>query len=264
MRSIACLCLSLFFAFNVTAQNYGGGYRGAPGPNLHDALAQTMAQDEARRASNAVAYARSQAAQNFVPFPPWRVFNGSTNYVKAGGVEFCGRVMEMTPGGARIDGTFGPLFTTSYDPALPNHTSFIVTNLPPDLVRRGALPADQHFMAWPAGSYAPATGAAIAKLDYGVACAPPPPSPEQLAMLKARQDPEHQHWWLMQSNAVRSLSTDAEGGDAGAQYSLALHYLNGVGCETNREQAMYWLQKSAAQGYSEASNKLAVLQSAGP
>ncbi|MGO9477573.1 MAG: hypothetical protein ACLQAH_08740 [Limisphaerales bacterium] len=37
-------------------------------------------------------------------------------------------------------------------------------------------------------------------------------------------------------------------------------YLNGQGCETNREQAIYWLTQAANQGDQEASNKLANLR----
>lgn len=68
------------------------------------------------------------------------------------------------------------------------------------------------------------------------------------------------HYEIIQSNAVKWLKSQATNGDAGVECSLALHYLNGQGCETNREQAIYWLQKSAAQGNSEASNKLFTLQ----
>ena len=66
--------------------------------------------------------------------------------------------------------------------------------------------------------------------------------------------------FLIQSNAVRWLQPQATNGDASAQYSLGLHYLNGQGCETNREQAIYWLTQAANQGNQEASNKLASLQ----
>ncbi len=66
--------------------------------------------------------------------------------------------------------------------------------------------------------------------------------------------------WLAQSNAVRWLQPQATNGDASAQCSLGIHYLNGQGCETNREQAIYWLKKAADQGDTEASNKLAKLQ----
>jgi S1-C subfamily serine protease len=63
-----------------------------------------------------------------------------------------------------------------------------------------------------------------------------------------------------QIDAVRWLQPQATNGDASAQCSLGLHYLNGQGCETNREQAIYWLQKAADQGNFEASNKLVSLQ----
>ena len=76
-----------------------------------------------------------------------------------------------------------------------------------------------------------------------------------------RQDAERQRLWLVQSNTVRRLQVDATNGDAGSQYSLGMHYLNGMGCETNREQAIEWLQKAAAQGYAAASNKLVALHS---
>lgn len=66
--------------------------------------------------------------------------------------------------------------------------------------------------------------------------------------------------FLIQSNAVRWLQPQATNGDASAQCSLGLHYLNGQGCETNREQAIYWLTQAADQGDQEASNKLASLQ----
>jgi|GEM_PF-2138623 len=260
MRSIGRSGFCLLLAVSASAQNYGGGYRGAPGSNLRDAISQSIAQDEARRASNAALYARAQAAQHFVPRDPWRALNGTTNYVKAGGVEFCGRVVEITGNSARLDGAFGPLFTTTYDPAIPNHTSFIVTNLPPGLAGAGMIRPEDHLMAWDLGPVTLANGAVTERLDYGIPCPAPPPSPEQLEAARSRKDAERQRWWQVQSNTVRLLSTEASSGDAGAQYSLAMHYLNGVGCETNRDQAIYWLQKSSAQEYVEASNKLAVLQ----
>jgi len=254
--SSACV----FLAVSALAQNYMGGYRGSPGPNLHDAIAQSLAQDEARRASNATLYARALAAQNFVPRDPWRAINGVTNYVKTGGVEFCGRIVEVTPDGVRMDGMSGPLFATTYDPAIPNHTSFIVTNLPAALAGAGMIRPEDHFMAWPAGTCTTAGGATIQRLDYGVPCPPPPPSPEQLQAVRARQEAERRRLWLVQSNTVRMLSVEATNGDAGSQFSLGMHYLNGVGCETNRDAALYWLQKSAAQGYLEASNKLTAVK----
>ncbi|HZF01037.1 MAG TPA: hypothetical protein VE344_03995 [Methylomirabilota bacterium] len=59
-----------------------------------------------------------------------------------------------------------------------------------------------------------------------------------------------------QTNAVRWLQPQATNGSASAQCSLGEHYLVGLGCETNKTLAIFWLQKAAAQGDSEASNKL--------
>jgi TPR repeat protein len=59
---------------------------------------------------------------------------------------------------------------------------------------------------------------------------------------------------------LRLDQDQATNGNASAQCSLGLDYLSGQGCETNREQAIYWLQKAAEQDNLEASNKLVSLQ----
>jgi TPR repeat protein len=66
--------------------------------------------------------------------------------------------------------------------------------------------------------------------------------------------------YAAQARAVILLQSQATNGSASAQCSLGLRYLNGQGCETNREQAIYWLTQAANQGDQEASNKLASLQ----
>ncbi len=109
----------------------------------------------------------------------------------------------------------------------------------------------------------------VALYDYGVPCdsdTPPPPhlTPEQIKAAqeaaRIRAIADQKRAMQGQTNAVRWLQPQATNGDVSAQYSLGLHYLNGQGCETNREQAIYWLQKAAAQGNLEASNKLVSLQ----
>jgi hypothetical protein len=82
----------------------------------------------------------------------------------------------------------------------------------------------------------------------------PPLTPEQIAaraaVEKAALQKSFHTTWQMATN-----------GSASAQCSLGLRYLNGRGCETNRAQAIYWLQQSAMQGDSEASNTLAKISS---
>lgn len=45
--------------------------------------------------------------------------------------------------------------------------------------------------------------------------------------------------------AVKWLQPQATNGDTSAQCSLGIHYLNGQGCETNRELGIYWLKEQA-------------------
>lgn len=100
--------------------------------------------------------------------------------------------------------------------------------------------------------------------DCGKPYVPPPPTPAQI---KAAQDAakiaaqlEKQKEFLAESNAVVWLQSQATNGDAGSQCSLGEHYLTGLGCETNRTQAVYWLTQAANHGDLEASNKLVEIQ----
>jgi hypothetical protein len=75
------------------------------------------------------------------------------------------------------------------------------------------------------------------------------------ADIAARQKAKEKNYEA-QANVIRWLQPQATNGDASAQCDLGEHYLNGQGCETNKTLAIFWLQKAAAQGDSEASNKL--------
>jgi len=100
--------------------------------------------------------------------------------------------------------------------------------------------------------------------DCGTRYFPPPPTPEQIKAAQdaaqARAIADKKKAEQGQVNAVKWLQSQATNGSASAQCSLGIHYLNGQGCETNREQAIYWLTQAANQGDQEASNKLASLQ----
>lgn len=97
--------------------------------------------------------------------------------------------------------------------------------------------------------------------DCGI---PYAPSPEQVAAQKKikeqKIEAEKIRQWQGDSNAVKWLSSQATNGSAFAQYDLATHYLNGRGCETNRDLAIYWLKVAATNGDMAASNKLASLK----
>jgi Sel1 repeat len=74
---------------------------------------------------------------------------------------------------------------------------------------------------------------------------------------KILEDVARQKNFITQSNAIISLLPHGTNGEAWAQTSLAIHYLKGQGCDTNQTLAVYWFEKAAAQGDSEASNYLA-------
>ncbi len=127
---------------------------------------------------------------------------------------------------------------------------------------------DIQFLALRTGSYqyTDTTGAVrtVPCYDYGTPYVPPALTPEQIKAAQeaanARAIADKKKAYQAQANAVRWLQPQATNGDASAQCRLGLHYLNGQGCETNREQAIYWLQKSSDQGSTEASNILATLK----
>ncbi len=104
------------------------------------------------------------------------------------------------------------------------------------------------------------TGQVLEEWDAGKPYVPPPPTPEQLAAIKLKQELDKKRAMEGQTNAVHWLQSQATNGDVSAQCSLAEHYLNGQGCETNRDLAIQWLQKAADAGSMEASNKLSQLK----
>ena len=82
-------------------------------------------------------------------------------------------------------------------------------------------------------------GAPLEFYDCGTPYLPPPPTPEQI---KAAQETiqkrileDKKRAWASQVRSVIWLQSQATNGDISAQCSLGLHYLNGQGCETNRQ-----------------------------
>ncbi|BBB25901.1 tetratricopeptide repeat protein [Amphritea japonica] len=58
------------------------------------------------------------------------------------------------------------------------------------------------------------------------------------------------------ARAAELFMQAAEAGDAEAQYAISVMYQTGVGKPQNGQQALYWLERSAAQGFQTAMNKL--------
>jgi hypothetical protein len=103
-------------------------------------------------------------------------------------------------------------------------------------------------------------GEIIQLYDFGTPCDPPPEVlaaiEEQKKQAEKQKQIAKQKIYLLQSNTIVWLEPQASNGDAFAQCDLGKRFLNGQGCPTNREQAIFWLTKSADQGNLEASNKL--------
>ncbi len=64
---------------------------------------------------------------------------------------------------------------------------------------------------------------------------------------------------LLRTDPVRlhaTLLTQALAGDAGSQLGVAQMYLEGIGCERNTGEALYWFQRAAHQGDAMSMNML--------
>lgn len=201
---------------------------------------------------------------SFVPRDPWRAIGGQTNYVKLRGVEFCGKILNVMSDGIRIEGEWGNLGTVYYPPLgwgnsmnLPQYTDFFVANFPYKVVRGQIIPSEKHLMAWYAGSYTYKTinGAnrTIFKLDYGVPCGP---NPVLLAAAQKQLQKDREQRRQTQLRRIQQLERDANNGDSSAQYSLGIHYMYGIGCQTNEVKGLFWLIKASSHGNLDASNDL--------
>jgi hypothetical protein len=206
---------------------------------------------------------QAKLEHDFVPKDPWREIDGKTNYAKAGWVQFTGEIVAVKPYGIWVKGGYGkPPFSENF--RNEEGREFFVKNYPYQGAYGDNLSSSQNLTAKESGvfTFTNTTGGTttIHQLDYGVPCGPPQPTPEQLGAIKLKQQLDKQRTLEGQTNAVHWLQSQATNGDVSAQCSLGLHYLNGLGCETNKEQAIFWLQKAAEQGDSEASNKLSELK----
>jgi len=210
--------------------------------------------------------ARPDWRASFVPINPWRTIGGRTNYVKLNGVQFCGKIVAVTPHGVRMQGQWGQLGTLYYPvngwsylpaPEQPVYPEFYVTNYPFKAITGGNIASATRLMAWYAGTYTYTTASgdsmAIPELDYGTPCGP---DPVLLAASQKQIQEEEERRRASDLRKMEFLTRDATNGDIAAQYSLGFHYLHGIGCETNQVMGIYWLLQAAAHGNTSASNDL--------
>ncbi|MGH7942566.1 MAG: hypothetical protein ACREFR_16000 [Limisphaerales bacterium] len=206
---------------------------------------------------------------SFVPIDPWRRVGNQTNYVKLKGVQFCGKIVKVTPQGISIEGEWGLLGTVYYpirgwDPAFgqSGYPFFFVANYPYKAIAGEIIPSAERLMAFYSGpcTYKTARGAwRISELNYGVPCGP---DPVLLAAAQKQIQEQEQKERAKDLRMLGLLERDATNGDSSAQYSLGIHYLRGIGCQTNQVMGIFWLLKATAQGNIAASNDLQQIESA--
>lgn len=223
---------------------------------------------------------------------PWRNINGATNQAKgAGWVQFQGIVQETISTGVIFKGRWGQILTISTDLDYNEHlivkndanavkqrngnsTSFQASQVQDAAFARPKVYGDDLFFVdnfpYPATfgtgyeemlaldgdyySYTNSNGQTITihKMIYGRPCQKVW-SPQEIADAQQKINAPQ---FAALHKSFQTISTMATNGDAGSQYNLGIRYLKGMGCETNQEMAVYWIKKSAAQGYLDASNKL--------
>lgn len=86
----------------------------------------------------------------------------------------------------------------------------------------------------------------------------PPPVPTTDALIRRAEDLFHGRGGMTNlSEAVSLYRLAAEKGDPGAQDSLGLCLLRGLGCPPNPEEAVYWFREAAEREHPSAMNNLA-------
>ena len=221
----------------------------------------------------AAAYSLAKAKNDFIPRDPWRAINGETNYIKPIGVEFCGKVVDVTANGVRISGEFGSLFETHYltsaevafSGVAVNYSDFFVANFPFEVVSEQVVSENQHLMAWYVGTYTYTTvnGASrtIKKLDYGTPCNPPPELiKQQIEAAKAKALLAKKKAEQAKATALKSNQDAAAKGDMFGLLRMGERYRDGDGVEKDLAKAKEYLQKAADAGSPTAAEELVKLK----
>jgi len=188
----------------------------------------------------------------------WRIINGITNRVTDRWIQFSGEVVEVHPGGIRVEGQF---FCPTDSTGKQSYAGeFFVESFPYDVAPGDKIGGNQIFRALSAGVYKYNTVGggtrALHKLFYGTPCLAPPKSAEQIEAerrLEARKKADGAAAALKQNQEL------ADKGDAYGQLRMAERYRDGNGVETNRIKARMLFIQSADQGNEQAARELTAL-----
>jgi hypothetical protein len=182
-----------------------------------------------------------------------------------GWVAFEGKVIEVQPGGIRLEGDYhgarGGIF---YGP----DAEFFVANYPYDVAEGESVGPSERTLTFPLAkisgtyTYATAIGGShtIRKLDYGKIWTPPPLTPEQIAEQKAAAEKRKAEAAKKVEEAkARALKQNQDAADKGDAYGLLRmgeRYRDGDGVPKDLDKARDYLTKASAAGSPTAAEDL--------
>jgi TPR repeat protein len=197
------------------------------------------------------AQARQEAIlRNTLENHPWRMIDGVTQQVNGAWCVFSGTISHARAGTTFVfvNGEFHPIYPGQ---GIPFSGQFIVRNYPYEAADGDMVP--RFMTAIPAG-VVNLRQRSMHCLDFGVICAAPGSSPEEIAAAKKAGD----------DKALAANEVAAAHGDAYGLLRMGERYRDGDGVETNLDLARNYLSRAAAAGDMTASNELAALPAIDP
>ena len=182
---------------------------------------------------------------------PHRVVDGVTNNIASdrGWFPFSGKVLQKLGTGAYL--ILAVTNSEAPSPVMPGQ-QFIVKNVPLALADNESLPMIQCKYT----GVESLQERTFRVFDFGVICAPRKDAGEAL---EAHRRFLLQRYAAANERRVGFDRASAERGSAGAQLILGRRYLDGEGVPKDIQEARKWLEKSAAQGNSDATAMLGSL-----
>jgi TPR repeat protein len=189
--------------------------------------------------------------RNTLESHPWRAIDGVTQQVNGAWCAFSGTISHVAhaePGRVIVIGEFHPIYPGQ---GIPFAGRFVVKNYPYQAADGDPVP---NFMAAKSAGVIDVRAQTIHCLDFGVICAAPGTSPEEIAAAKKAGD----------DKALAANEDAAAHGDPYGLLRMGERYRDGDGVETNLDLARGYLTRAAAAGDLMASNELVVLPPSDP
>lgn len=189
--------------------------------------------------------AREAMLRNTMETYPWRTIGGVTQQVNGAWCAFSGTIQRAGAIAVTVNGEFHPIYPGQ---GSPFSGIFFVRHYPYQAATGDIVP---NFMAAkPAGIITMRNGSSTFHcLDFGVPCAAPGTSPEEIAAAKKAAN----------DRALAANEAAAAQGDPYGLLRMGERYRDGDDVETNLDLARSYLSRAMAAGDMTASNELAVL-----